>query len=77
MEADRIHAERGLQIEGDLPEHLVYLDHLDRRARPVQPEGLPKFIHHADMDAGLESATEVHREFVRLLVRAGRLDAFA
>jgi hypothetical protein len=29
------------------------------------------------MDAGLKSATEVHREFVRLLVGAGGLDTFA
>ena len=77
MEADRIDAERALQIGGDLSEHLVNLDHLDRRAGPVQPEGLPKFIHHADVDAGLETAAEIDREFVRLLVGAGCEDAFA
>ena len=77
VEADRIDAQRGLQIGGDLPEHLVDLDHLDRRAGLVQPEGLPKFIDHADVDAGLEAAAEIHRELVRLPVGAGGEDAFA
>ena len=77
MEADRIDAQRGLQIGGDLAEHLVDLDHLDGRAGPVQPERLPKFIDHADVDAGLEAAAEVHRQLVGLTVGAGGEDAFA
>ena len=77
VEAYGIHAQRRLQIGRDLAEHLVNLDHLDRRAGPVQPERLPELIDHADVDAGLEAAAEVHRQFVRLPVGAGGEDAFA
>ena len=35
-----VHAQGVLQVGGDLAEHLVGLDHFDRRARPVQPQGL-------------------------------------
>ncbi len=77
MQAHHINAERALQVRGDLAQHLVDLDHLDGSAGPVQSERLPEFIDYADMNAGLEAAAEINREFVRLPVRAGRQDALA
>ena len=53
--------ERGLQVGGDLTEHLVDFHDLDGYAGPVQPEGLPELIDDADVDAGLEAASEIHR----------------
>ena len=72
VQADDVDAQRACRSGSNFAEHLVNLDHLDGCAGPVQPEGLPEFIDHADVDAGLESAAEVHREFVRLLVGASR-----
>ena len=72
VQADDIDAQRGLQVGRDLAEHLVDLDDFDGGAGLVQPERLPEFIDHADVDAGLEAAAEINREFVRLAVGAGR-----
>ena len=48
-------------VVADLAEHLVDLDHLDRRARRIQPQVLAQPVDDADVQTGLESAAEVDR----------------
>ena len=67
-QADHVDAQGVLQIGGDLAEHLVGLDHLDRRARLVQPQRLAEFVDAADVHAGDQAAAEVERHAVRLLM---------
>ena len=66
-----------MQIGGDLAEHLVRLDDLDRRAGRVEPQGLAELVHAADVHAGDRAAAQVEGHVVRLLVVQGGFDALA
>ncbi len=77
MEAHRVHAQRGGQVGRDLAQHLVDLDHLDRRAGRIEAQRLPQPVDHADVDARLEAAAEIDRQPVGLGVGTRRRDPLA
>ena len=76
-EADHVDAQGVQQVGGDLAEHLVGLDHLDRRAGRVEPQRLAELVDGADVHAGDGAAAEVQRDAVGLRVGERALDALA
>ena len=76
-QADHVHAQGIHQVGRDLAEHLVGLDHLDRRARRVEPQRLAQLVDGADVHAGDRAGAQVQRHAVRLLVVQGGFDALA
>ena len=50
-QADHVHAQRLLQVGGDLAEHLVGLGHFDRRAGRIELQRLAELVHAADVHA--------------------------
>ena len=76
-QADHVHAQGVLQVGGDLAQHLVGLDHLDRRARRVEPQRLAELVDAADVHARDGAGAQVQRHVVGLFVVQGGFDALA
>ena len=66
-----------LQVGGDLAQHLVRLDHLHRRAGPVQPQGLAKLRYAADMHPRDRTGAQVERNVVGLPMMESRFNPLA
>jgi len=76
-QSQHVHAQGLDQVRGDLAQHLVGLDHLDRRARPVQTQGLAQLVHRADVHSGDRAGAEVEWHVIGLLVVQCLEDALA
>ena len=69
-----VHPQGLLQIGGDLAQHLIRLDDLDRRARRVESQRLAELVHAADLHARDGACTQVQRHVVGLFVVQGGFD---
>jgi hypothetical protein len=65
------------QVRFDLAQHLVWLDHLDRRARRVQAQRLAQPVDRADLHSGRHAAAQIKRHSIRLTVVQRDADALS
>ena len=75
--ADDVELQGVLQVGGDFAEHLIRLDHLDRRAGRIELQGLPQFVNARDVHARHGAAAEIERNAVGLLMVEGGFNALS
>ena len=76
-QAHHIHSQRLSQVRPDLSQHLVRLNHLDRRARLVQSQGLAQGVDRVHLHPGHSAGAQVQWNAVGFLVLKSKTYSFS